>query len=166
MMKATRRLLVTMLLLSAGAGGAAVAEDAAKPAPAAGPGSAAKPEMAKIDWAAMKKGERKQYMRKQVLPAAKKLFGAFDAKKYKNVTCQTCHGAKGVDSGSYKMPNPEIAKLPTTPDAFKELKAKKPEMVKFMAEEVKPHMAALLGMPEWTPQTPNGYGCYGCHQKL
>ena len=159
--------MVAMFLLSAGAGGTAVAEDAAKPVVAAvASGPAAKPEVAKIDWATMKKAERKQYMRKQVLPAAKKLFGAFDAKKYKNVTCQTCHGAKGVESGSYKMPNPEIAKLPTTPDAFKELKAKKPEMVKFMAEEVKPHMAALLGIPEWTPQTPNGFGCYGCHQKL
>ena len=26
-------------------------------------------------------------------------------------------------------------------------------------------MAALLGKTEWSPTTPDGFGCYGCHTK-
>lgn len=177
MTKRTRTFLMAAFLVGV-SGAAAVADAGGKPpettsapakppAPAAkAPDSPAKPAMAKIDWASMKKPDRKKYMKAVVLPGAKELFAAYDAKKYKKVTCQTCHGEKRVDDSTYKMPNPEIAKLPTTPDAFKALKAKKPEMVKFMAEEVKPHMAAWLGKPEWTPQNPNGYACFGCHEKM
>jgi len=131
-----------------------------EPAPPAADGD--KP---KVDWAAMKKPERKKYMKTVVLPAAQKMFAAYDAKKYKRVTCQLCHG-DGAAKGTFTMPNPELPKLPTTMEGFKELSAKKPEMVKFMGEQVKPQMAALLGMAEFTPKNPTGFGCYACHGKM
>jgi hypothetical protein len=42
---------------------------------------------------------------------------------------------------------------------------KKPEAVKFMGTVVKPKMAELLGMAEWSPTNPTGFGCYQCHTK-
>lgn len=158
-------LLVTATLTGAPA---ARAEEPAKPAaPAAGAKAeappATHPEKAKIDWAKMSKAERKKYMKTAVLPAAKKMFTAFDPKKFGKVTCQTCHGA-GAANGSFKMPNPELPKLPSTSEGFKELHAKKPEMMNFMAQQVKPQMAALLGVDEWTPQNPKGFGCIQCHE--
>jgi len=34
-----------------------------------------------------------------------------------------------------------------------------------MGTVVKPKMAGLLGLPEWTPQNMTGFGCYQCHTK-
>src|SRR3569623_1879211 len=123
------------------------------------------PEKAKIDWEKMNKEERKKYMKSTVLPAAKKMFASYDAKKYSKVTCATCHG-EGAANGSFKMPNPELPKLPKSPEGFKELAEKKPEMMKFMGQTVKPTVAALLGEEQWTPQNPKGFGCIGCHENM
>jgi len=134
------------------------AAEAGKPADAAG--------AKKIDWEKMSKAEKKKYMKSTVLPAAKKLFAEFDPKKYKKVTCQTCHGAKGAEA-EFKMPTAELPKLPQPTDraGFQAIQEKKPEVAKFMGTKVKPGMAALLGKEEWTPQNPTGFGCYGCHTK-
>jgi hypothetical protein len=144
----------------------ASAEEATAPnvkAAASGSAEAASAAPPKIDWNAMDKKQRKAYMKKTVLPAAQKMFAEFDAKKYKRVTCVTCHGeGAGAD---FKMPNPELPKLPTSPDGFKALQEKKPDTVKFMGTKVKPTVAALLGLPEWTPAAPQGFGCYNCHEK-
>lgn len=169
----------TMTFLMAAAltlGVAARAEEAGKPAvpavkaatptkaeaPAAPP---AVPAKATIDWDKMSKNDRKKYMKTTVLPAAKKMFAAYDAKKYSKVTCATCHGA-GATDGSFKMPNAELPKLPKTPEGFKELAEKKPDMMKFMGQTVKPSMAALLGEEQWTPQNPKGFGCIACHETM
>ena len=166
----------TMTFLMAAAltfGLAARADEAAKPAapaghmmkPAAKGEAPAIPEKAKIDWEKMSKDERKKYMKATVLPAAKKMFAGYDAKKYSKVTCATCHGPGAAD-GSFKMPNGELPKLPKGPEGFKELAEKKPEMMKFMGETVKPTVAALLGVEPWTMQNPKGFGCVGCHETM
>jgi len=139
--------------------------EAAKPAAKTEAAMPAVPEKAKIDWDKMSKDERKKYMKATILPSAKKMFAAFDAKKYSKVTCATCHGA-GATDGSFKMPNPELPKLPKTPEGFKELAEKKPEMMKFMGQTVKPTVAALLGKESWEPQKPTGFGCIGCHETV
>lgn len=170
MKRTTLTVLAVMTLLGASVAKAdeavksATATAATKKAPEA---PAAAPEKAKIDWASMKEPERKKYMHDVVLPAAKKMFGAFDAKKYPKakVTCHLCHG-EGATTGKFTMPNPELPKLPTTGEGFKELGEKKPDAMKFMATVVKPQIAALLGMTEFTPKNPLGFGCYGCHSKL
>jgi hypothetical protein len=140
-----------------------VAGNAALAAEGEAAGKAAPPAPAKIDWKSMDKKARKDYMKKTVLPQMKTLFTAVDAKKYKKMNCVTCHG-EGANK-DFKMPNPELPKLPTNEAGFKALQEKKPEMMKFMGTKVKPQMAALLGMPEWTPQNQEGFGCYGCHTK-
>src|SRR5207249_1245234 len=67
----------------------------------------------------------------------------------------------------YKMPNPDLPKLPPPTDraAFMALAEKKPEMTKFMGTQVKPHVAKLLGLAEFNVATKTGFGCYACHTK-
>jgi hypothetical protein len=139
----------------------AVAADAAtaKPEAAAAPAPAKK-----IDWEHMTTADKKKYMKTTVLPTMKKEFQAYDAKAYKKFNCDTCHG-DGVADGKFKMPNPKLPKLPkpTAQSDFMELQKKKPEAVKFMGTVVKPKMAALLGLPEWSMEHKEGFGCYHCH---
>ncbi len=82
------------------------------------------------------------------------------------MNCATCHG-DGVEDGKFKMPNAKLPKLPkpTAQSDFLELQKKKPEAVKFMGTVVKPKMAELLGLPEWSPTETKGFGCYRCHTK-
>jgi hypothetical protein len=149
--------LVAVAVAVASSGAAAHAADAGAPA---APATAAK----KIDWEHMKFEERKKYMKSTVFPEMKKRFQEFDAKTFKKVTCETCHG-DGATNGKFTMPNPKLPKLPTSREGFMALQQKKPEMVKFMGTVVKPTMAGLLGLPEWSPQNPKGFGCYQCHAK-
>jgi cytochrome c553 len=157
-MKLTLTISLALAILTTAAATQA-ADEAAKAAPPAGA-----PAPAKIDWEKMNKKQRKDYMKKTVQPEMQKVFAEFDAKKYKKVTCVTCHG-DGATKGTFTMPNPQLPKLPTEPAGFKALQEKKPDMMKFMGTKVKPQMAALLGMQEWTPQNMNGFGCYQCHTK-
>jgi hypothetical protein len=117
-----------------------------------------------IDWEHMTVPQKKKYMKATVLPEAKKMFAAFDPKAYKRFTCGSCHG-DGAEEGTFKMPNPKLPKLPkpTSRADFVELQKKKPEAVKFMGTVVKPTMAKLLNLPEWSPDHTNGFGCYHCH---
>jgi hypothetical protein len=160
-MKITATCALGLILLATAS---AFGEEAAAPqAKAASPGAAEAAAPAKIDWNAMDKKQRKAYMKKTVLPAAQKMFAEFDAKKYKRVTCVTCHG-EGA-GGDFKMPNPELPKVPITPEGFKALQEKKPDILKFMGTKVRPTVAALLGLPAATPAAPQGFGCYNCHEK-
>jgi hypothetical protein len=112
----------------------------------------------------MDKKARGKFMREAVVPKMKELFTGHDAKKFEKMNCGTCHGAGAAD-GSFKMPNPQLPVLPSTPEGFEALGKKKPEMMKFMAMSVKPEMAKLLGMPEMDPKNPSagGFGCMNCH---
>jgi hypothetical protein len=117
-----------------------------------------------IDWEHMSVADKKKYMKSTVLPEMKKAFQAYDAKAYKKFTCETCHG-DGATNGKFKMPNPKLPKLPTDRAGFMALQQKKPDAVKFMGTVVKPKVAGLLGLPEWSPQNTSGFGCYQCHTK-
>ncbi len=146
--------------------GVALAADRVAPAgkPAADAAAAPKlPARSTIDWEKMTVAQRKKYMKATVLPEMKKLYVGFD-KKYKNMTCMTCHGSKAVEN-KYQMPNPELPKLPGATDrqGFMALAQKKPDAVKFMGTQVKPAIVALLNLQEWSPATPKGFACYGCH---
>jgi hypothetical protein len=165
----TKSIFALALVCSAGvsfSGVAAAADEHAKTAAGAAAAPAA-PTPAKIDWEKMNFAARKKYMKSDVLPKMKALFVEFDAKKYSKMSCQTCHGAKATEQ-KFKMPNAELPKLPQPTDraGFMALQQKKPEMAKFMGTKVKPTMAALLNLPEWSPTKPDGFGCYQCHTKM
>jgi hypothetical protein len=134
---------------------------AADPAPA--PAAAAAPEK-KIDWEHMSVADKKKYMKTTVMPVMKKAFQEYDAKTYKKFNCATCHG-DGATDGKFKMPNAKLPKLPAAGDraGFMALNQKKPDAIKFMGGVVKPKVAELLGLPEWKPDAPKGFGCFQCH---
>jgi hypothetical protein len=131
----------------------------AAPPPATAPTPTASKEVA---WADMVKEQRIDYMKSVVLPRMKQSFTHFSPDRYSKMNCVTCHG-DGAADGSFKMPNPRLPVLPNSSEGFKELAAEKPAVMDFMKSEVKPRMATMLGMPEWTPETKTGFGCGACH---
>ena len=105
--------------------------------------------------------DKVKFMKEKVVPEMKVTFQKFDAKKYKDFGCKTCHG-KHAKQNKFKMPNGDLPKLD-----FAALKAgkQKPKVAEWMGKVVKPDMAKLLQMPEYTEQNPKGFGCLDCHEE-
>jgi hypothetical protein len=99
-------------------------------------------------------------MKQKVVPAMKPIFQNHDPKGYAEFGCKTCHGEQAMQ-GHFDMPNPDLPKL-NFKDQAAMAKFKK-EDLEWMAKEVKPEMAKLLSLPEFTPENPKGFGCTGCH---
>lgn len=116
-------------------------------------------------WKDMGDDDKVAYMKEVVMPKMKPMFEGFDPREFAKVTCATCHGPSGKDNGM-KMPTAEIYKLPGSDDAAgweKEQKKHKREL-EFMAMQVKPTMARLLGIEEYNHETKTGeFGCMHCH---
>src|SRR5436309_10892457 len=70
-----------------------------------------------INWDKMDHSERMAYMKKVVLPTMRKEFADFDSKHFAKINCKTCHGA-GAEDDSYKMPNPDLPKLPNSKEGW------------------------------------------------
>ena len=137
---------------------------ATAPAPATAPAAAPAAASAakEIAWADMNKNQRLEYMKSVVAPRMKQVFVNFSPDRFSKMNCVTCHGDSATE-GTFKMPNPKLPKLPNSPDGFKQLAGERPAVMEFMKNEVKPKMAALLGMPEYDPETKSGFGCIACH---
>jgi mono/diheme cytochrome c family protein len=118
----------------------------------------------KVDWDKLSFDERKKLMKAKVLPELKQAFQAFNPKRYEKFTCATCHG-DGATTGKFKMPNPKLPKLPapTDRDGLMALQKKKPDVFKFMETVVKPKVAGIIGLHEWSMENPKGFGCFACH---
>jgi hypothetical protein len=101
------------------------------------------------------------YMKSAVMPKMGDLFKGFDAKRYGDMKCKTCHGAKAED-GSFVMPNPDLPKLDFK-GQLKTEKAKHPKSVEFMMKKVNATMQTLLGEQPYDPKTQQGFGCANCH---
>ncbi|HVV85144.1 MAG TPA: hypothetical protein VHE35_18915 [Kofleriaceae bacterium] len=116
-------------------------------------------------WKEMNAEQRKKFMEDVVMPKMKDVFTKFDA-KYADMNCKTCHGA-GADDGSFEMPNPDIAPLPNTPEAFQAKVAADAEWQRFtpfMVQQVEPAMGELLHLTPFDPKTMTGeFGCANCH---
>ncbi|HEY5946081.1 MAG TPA: hypothetical protein VIV40_11350 [Kofleriaceae bacterium] len=152
------RLLATALLFAACGG---------KSAPATKPGPADVAPPADMAFKDMNADQRMAFMKLTVLPAMKQTFQEFDAKKFADMNCETCHG-KAAKDGTFEMPNPDIERLPK-PEQFMAYAAdpKHAPWVKFMAEKVKPQMAQLLKMSEFDPKTETGdFSCGNCHMVI
>lgn len=98
-----------------------------------------------------------QFMKEKVVPTMAPLFKAHDAQEFAEFGCKTCHGP-GAEKGEFEMPNPGLPKL-----NFKDMSKWKQEDLEWMGKVVKPAMAKLLGEPEYSPETPTGFGCPQCH---
>ncbi len=116
---------------------------------------------ADIEWAAMNEAQRKQYMKDVVHPKMRSLFQAAAPDEYAEFTCATCHGSS-AERGSFEMPSPDLPPL-NAKDGFQQLQQEQPEIFEFMAKQVVPEMAALLGVQPYDPATQQGFGCFHCH---
>lgn len=148
-LKAPSSLLALCLAIASGCGGSQTAEPAS-PADAEGGGEATAPSKAFDD---MGPGEKLKYMKEVIQPQMAKTFQAYDGEHYGDFGCPTCHGP-GAKDGDFRMPTESLPKLPEDMTA---LSTEKPEVMKFMAEKVKPEMGKLLGDSE--------FGCFDCHTK-
>jgi hypothetical protein len=111
-------------------------------------------------WETLDDETRAKFMKNVVLPDMKAKFQGFDAEEFAGFDCKTCHGS-GVDNGKFEMPNPELPQL-----SMQEIQAPDEDhkaITEFMMTQVKPGMATLLGLPEYSPETPDGFGCMHCH---
>src|SRR3954467_15022609 len=144
-------ILATVFLASA-CGGApaapvtppAAAERASEPAPvaeAAKPAATAAtaapdeaPPPAHDVWKdGMTKDEEVAFMKKNVVPEMGPVFKAFDAKRYAEFSCKTCHGPK------FQLPKDFLPKLTFSKEGKLISPSDEPALAKFMGEEVVPH---------------------------
>ncbi|MCL2776992.1 MAG: hypothetical protein FWD73_03235 [Polyangiaceae bacterium] len=133
---------------------------AAPPAaePAANASSAASALPTTALYSTMTKEQKIDHMKTVVTPAMKKVFQEHNAQKYSDFGCKTCHGDKKQD------PRMFLPALTLSGDGFEKLMTSKPEMTKFMREQVTPAMAAVMKEKPYDPVTHKGYGCSGCHK--
>ena len=113
---------------------------------------------AKPQWGGMNPDQQKDYMQAVVVPKLGASFKGFDAERFAETNCMTCHGPKAKD-GKFAMPNAALPKLPKD-GKFDKLDAK---MTAFMKTKVVPEMAGLLSVKPYDPATKQGFGCFACH---
>ena len=119
---------------------------------ACAPAAATPPAPPADAWAPLTWEERHAAMTFKVLPNMAKLFQGFDGKPAPELTCRSCHGADAEQVG-YAMPHGLPALDPAhMPDA-------NGRVARFMAREVTPTMADLLGVDRAS------FTCFGCHPR-
>jgi hypothetical protein len=149
---------------------APAATETAAPAASAAPSASAAPVTAGPptapgpgEWDKWSHDQKLAWMKAGVMPKMHDLFASYDSAKYADAKCKLCHG-KGAEDGSFKMPNPDLPKLPKTPAEFKTLATgKKAKIFAFMKDQVLPTMAQLVGEQPYDPKTNTGFGCMECH---
>lgn len=137
----------------------------AAPSASAAPAAAAPPgPPGPGDWDKWSHEQKLAYMKSAVMPKMHDLFASFNADRYANMNCKTCHGGGAAD-GSFKMPNPDLPKLPKTPAGFQKIAKDKDKgkVLTFMKEQVVPTMAQLVGEQPFDMKTGKGFGCMECH---
>jgi hypothetical protein len=113
---------------------------------------------ADASWGEMSFDQRKSFMAKKVLPQMKTAFSSHDADLFKGFKCDTCHG----DDDSFAMPNEGMYPL-SADDPLASGMEYDEKITRFMSEEIVPQMAELLGKEPWSPENPEGVGCFTCH---
>jgi hypothetical protein len=108
-------------------------------------------------FAEMNHDQKMEHMAKVVEPKMAVVFKAGDAARYEKFGCETCH------VNHAPRPQDVLPKLKLSGDGFQKMMAEKPEVTKFMAEQVVPAMAEVMGEKPFDPTTGQGFGCAGCH---
>jgi hypothetical protein len=98
-------------------------------------------------------------MKSSFITAERTLFSTWEPVRYRDLECRTCHGTAGVSSGTFRMPNPDLPRIPPEPEA--ELSTHEPQVLDFMRSRVVPETARLLGLRAFDLES-----CYQCHMRL
>jgi hypothetical protein len=112
-------------------------------------------------WTEMKYDQKKEVMKKVVMPKMGELFASFSG-DFGDADCTLCHG-EAANTGDFEMPNPDLPPLAFGSPEWPEFEASHAEVLAFMEEQVTPQMAQLLGVEPYTPENPTGFGCFSCH---
>jgi hypothetical protein len=104
----------------------------------------------------LSKEQQAAYMKTKVMPAMTPVFKGHDATKYADFGCKTCHGHPFQD------PHDFLPHLTFSGGALTQFKDK-PEISKWMHEQVEPGMAVAMGQQPYDMKTNTGFGCKGCH---
>lgn len=114
-------------------------------------------------WSELSYDERRAHMARHVVPVMSELFAGYDAERFADVGCATCHG-EGASERRFAMPNPDLLPLyPTGTVGQYQAVERYPEGVRFMYSRVVPAMQTLLGAPEFDAATGEGFTCFSCH---
>lgn len=107
--------------------------------------------------------ERRAHMARHVVSVMSELFAGYDAERFPDVSCETCHGS-GAAERSFAMPNPDLLALyPTGSIGQYRMVSEYPLGVRFMFSEVVPAMRTMLGASEYDAATGEGFSCFACH---
>ncbi|MCS6857633.1 MAG: hypothetical protein NZM37_07975 [Sandaracinaceae bacterium] len=109
----------------------------------------------------MSEEEQLNWMIGYVMPIAAEDFKAYDPERYASVSCELCHGPE-PEKEHYRMPNPALPQLPK-PGSPDWERMEKGRAFAFMRDVVTPTIATLVGKERWSPEVPNGFGCFDCH---
>lgn len=164
-MKTTTSILLMTLILAACGGAAPTSggEGTATDGTAATGGEQASASpFAGRDFDSLTAEEKGEFMEQVVVPAMKPMFQEFDGAKFADFGCRTCHGQNAREVG-FRMPN---GVHPLDPAHMPTMDGDDGRWMRFMAEQVKPKMAELLGEAEWTPTNQDGFGCFHCHDMI
>jgi len=95
-------------------------------------------------------------MKANIVGPMGKIFKEYDAKKYADFGCTTCHGPK------FQTPKDFLPKLTFNKTKFV-VAPDKAAILKFMEEKVVGPMATQMGEKPFDMATKTGFGCGGCH---
>lgn len=109
-------------------------------------------------WDELTTDERSTFMVAVFEPRMHKAFVGFDAERFADFGCPTCHGA-GADDGTYAMPNPALPHL-NAKGFYREHRKAHPEISGFMWKGVAKPGAKLLGK---TLGPSAEFECWSCH---
>ena len=155
-----KKLVLCSILLAAACGSKSKGPETGGGGGGEGGGDAPAGPLAAGQWETMDDEARGKFMKAVVLPDMSARFQGFDAAEFAEFDCKTCHGS-GAEAGTFEMPNPELPVLNMA--AIQAPDEDNKAITEFMMNDVKPNMARLLGLAEWSPETPDGFGCTGCH---
>lgn len=162
-MRTSSILLATLWLASCG--GSAPDETVASTETSSAGGETAEAPLPTLPkpWAEMTQQERGAFMHDSVAPATQRMFQEYDAERYADFGCGTCHGSDMV-AREFAMPNPGL--LPLYPTGSEEQRAAveaHPRMVRFMYNHLLPTVRDMLELPEFDAETEQGFSCFSCH---
>jgi hypothetical protein len=112
-------------------------------------------------WAQMSHDDQVYWMVSNVLPIAAEDFRTYDAERFSQVTCETCHG-ENAEAEHYEMPSALLPRLPAPGSPQWQQMQQSPGYA-FMNDVVTPTMATLIGEERYSAEHPDGFGCFECH---
>ncbi|HKO94533.1 MAG TPA: hypothetical protein VJU61_25440 [Polyangiaceae bacterium] len=123
--------------------------------------SAAAAGKTELVWKDKNREQRTDWMATHVFPKMRAAFTEFNADRFSDFTCQTCHGER-MEMDDFKMPNPSLYAL-SRKDTLGEARSYDAKATEFMLKTVLPEMAQLLDTEPYDREKKAGFSCFGCH---